>query len=424
MSLPTAHVSEQFILAWILTNPTSINEVASRLPRPEVLHHAKYRKLYQRMLEMSARGMVPDVAAVTTDQTAAQLVFIGEIITTLPESLYLQVVLLRQEEQLDTHVRLIMDAYVKRETALAYERGEAAEEVMARFSDLSRAGTIRVFDAAEMADMVYAMLTDKQKLLPYPFRELNRATAGGMRKGEMIVVAARQAQGKSAFLQNIALHLATTNHKVLFVSAEMSAKDLAGRWTTILSKQQVLRPDGLNNMAAAMDGMGALAEIQHNLVGAEMTSVAGIEMLLKKQEFDLVCVDYLQKLTSINPKPKSEYERVSEISRTLDNLCQKYQIPMVVAAQFNRRAEGQQPMISDLRDSGQIEADADMVISLWQKEKGVAVNGREKVSVDILKNRNGYSFFNGESGLDHFLWFDKPHFTFSDPDMSHQEGPF
>lgn len=425
MPTPTAPLSEQFILAWILTDPSSVHEVVTKVPNPDVFHTARYRKLYQHILEITARGLTPDMAAITREQTLEQVGIMGEIITTLPDPLYLQVVVIRNDDQLDTHVRLLMDAFVKRETALAFERGEAADQVMDRLSMLTRTGSHRIFNGAELADLVYAVLTDKPDLIPFAYRELNRASAGGMRKGEMIIIGARQGVGKSAFLQNQAMHTVETGKRVLFVSAEMGSDALAGRWATIKSKQQILRFDGIADMQAATRAAGEMSEWGDRLITAEMTSVAAIESQLKSSPFDLVCVDYLQKMTSINPKPRSEYERVSEISRTLDNMCQKYQVPMMVAAQFNRRAEGIQPSIADLRDSGQIEADADMVISIWQKNQDKDIGGREKLYFDILKNRNGFTLHNSPDVPDSkefSLWFDKPNFTIFDTAYAYLEG--
>ena len=228
----------------------------------------------------------------------------------------------------------------------------------------------------------------------------------------------RQGGGKSVFLQNIAYHVLEAGKRVLFVSAEMGSTDLAGRWVTMISKQQVLRQNKEIDQAKAMEAVGQVSAWGNRLMVHELVSVAGVEQALKDfpGQIDLVCVDYLQKLSAINPRAKSEYERVSEVSRTLDNLCQRYQVPMIVAAQFNRRAEGQQPTIADLRDSGQIEADADMVISLWQKPEEVKQGGQKiKIYIDVLKNRNGYQIHNGE-GHEHALWFDKPNFTLYETD--------
>ncbi len=425
MHTPTAPLSEQFVLAWVLTDPTSVHEVIAKLPNAEVFYNAHYRKLYQHLLELVVSGLVADMASITSQQSFDQMAVVGDIITTLPDPLYIQVIALRNEDQLETHVRLMMDAFIKRETALAFERGEAADQVMARLGELTRTGEHRVFNGSDLANLVYAVLTDKPDLVPFAYRELNRATAGGMRKGEMIIIGARQGMGKSAFLQNQAMHTVETGKRVLFVSAEMGSDALAGRWATIKSKQQVLRFDGVVDMTAATRAMAEMDEWGDRMVTAEMTSVAAIESQLKKSPFDLVCVDYLQKMTGINPKPRSEYERVSEISRILDNLCQKYQVPMMVAAQFNRKAEGMQPSIADLRDSGQIEADADMVISLWQTNQDKNINGHEKVYFDVLKNRNGFTLHNSletPTGKEFSLWFDKANFTIFDTAYAFLEG--
>jgi replicative DNA helicase len=419
-SLPSVPLSEQFIMACLLLQPDRLAWVATALPEATMFADGFYQRLYVAMRDVASRDQVPDLGVMWQlfPQEGGK---ITEVITTLPDELWLEAKLVQR--QLETHAALIKDAFVRREASLALSRGETAGAVLERLNGFTSIGQDRLFDAGEVADLVYAELTNQQSRISFPFRLLNVATSGGLRPGEMAIVAARQGGGKSAFLQNIVLHNARAGKRVLFVSAEMGSADLGGRWVTMLSRQQVLRFEGLEDRQAVMSAIAQLRAWKDRLLVQELVNVAGIEQTLRERRgsIDLVCVDYLQKLSPLNTKARSEYERVSDVSRTLDNLCQRYQVPMVVAAQFNRRAEGQQPSIADLRDSGQIEADADLVVSLWQKPDEQGDPAKSKVYLDILKNRNGFTLHNSP-GAEYALLFDKPRFVFHNIDQHREEA--
>jgi replicative DNA helicase len=411
--LPTCPHSEQFLLACVLRDADNLAAIASELPDPKMFSQAPYRDLYTRMLEQLSAGMRPDMLTLSDEHDIPSMTRLTDILTELPDDLFMQA--LQPKEGIETHAKLVRDAYIKSQAQLALSRGESAGEVLAHLNTLAAGGHDRTFTAADIADLVYHELTTAPERISLTYRNLNKATSGGIRRGELVVIAARQGGGKSAFMQNVALDALQGGKRVLFVTAEMSSVDMGGRWATILSKQQIMRRSEQTDLSKSTDAIAEMHDWGDRLMVRELVNVAGVEQALKDfpGQIDLVCVDYLQKLSATNPRLKSEYERVSDVSRTLDNLCQRYQVPMLVAAQFNRKAEGQQPSIADLRDSGAIEADADMVISLWQKPGEPPIHGLTKVYLDILKNRNGYTIHNGE-GAECALWFDKPHFTFTD----------
>src|SRR5690606_7743684 len=152
-------------------------------------------------------------------------------------------------------------------------------------------GQDRLFDASQIASLVYAEITEQQERVPFPYRLLNMATSGGLRKGELAIIAARQGMGKSSMLQNIGLHAIKAGKRVLFVSAEMGSTDLGGRWVTILSRQQVLRFEGLQNKQAAISAIEKIHEWRDRLLVQELVNVSGIEQTLRDRAgaIDLVC---------------------------------------------------------------------------------------------------------------------------------------
>ncbi len=147
----------------------------------------------------------------------------------------------------------------------------------------------------------------------------------------------------------------------------------------------------------------------------DLTAVEQLKTHLDKNAaYDVVFVDYLQQLHT-RSGGKGEFELVTSVTRQLDAMSKMFHLPFVVASQFSRAAEGQQPSMASLRSSGQIEQAADVIISLWSKPEEQTDPTRAKVYMDILKNRNGYTVING--AREYALWFDKPTFTFRDIDQ-------
>lgn len=411
ITLESAPLSEQFLLASALLHPEKVNWLFTAIPDKHFFTNGFYARVYDEIRELTAQGKVADIGSLfpSFPNETGEL---SEITSTLPDELWIDSSL--SQRQFDTHASLVKEAWVKRETRLALERGDAMADILSRIATTSATGHDQVFNGVELVKLITQAMSNNQARIPFHLSMLNTATSGGLRAGELCIVAARQGGGKSAFLQQAALHALKQGKRVLFASGEMTPDDLAGRWITQLTHQQVLRNETYDASLAAL-GMAEIEGWGDRLVVHALTNVKGVEDSLRDAngEIDIVFVDYLQKLSPISSRARSEYERVSEVSRTLDNLAQEYRVPMMVAAQFNRNAEGQQPSIADLRDSGQIEADADMVLSLWGKPEEQTDPSKAKVYCDILKNRNGFTFKNTPGG-EYALWFDKPHFSFAE----------
>ncbi len=235
---------------------------------------------------------------------------------------------------------------------------------------------------------------DCQKL-ELPFRTI-QSTTGGFMPGEMWIIAARPSVGKTALLENVAHYLASKNKNVLFVSAEMTTNALMDRFisrqTTIPTSE--LRRGVVKDSPAYLKIMKETENFKINVLdgSSDVASIYAKAKRLKLQnKLDIIFVDYLQRLEG---KGESEYQRVTRISNGLKNLALELKVPIVVAAQYNRQADNGQPKLADLRDSGNIEQDADVVLSLWLEKQVSEGNDKQITNCDILKNRQG-STFNG-----------------------------
>ena len=232
------------------------------------------------------------------------------------------------------------------------------------------------------------------------FRELDNITAG-LQRGELIIIAGRPSMGKTAFALNIAEHTALADdNPVAIFSMEMSASALAQRMISSLGRVNAhsiktgkLEEKDWNRID------GAIQQIKNAPIYIDDTpSLTPIELrararrIQREKGLELIVVDYLQ-LMSVPGSNENRAVEISEISRNLKALARELNIPVIALSQLNRSVEqrtDKRPQMSDLRDSGAIEQDADLIAFIYREEvydketdkKGVAL-------IDIAKQRNG-----------------------------------
>ncbi len=237
--------------------------------------------------------------------------------------------------------------------------------------------------------------------LPTGFVDLDRETAG-LQEGDLIVIAGRPSMGKTALALNIAEHLAVKERlPVAIFSMEMGAAQLAQRLLGSISRvdQQKMRTGRL-----ADEEWSALSEAVANLHDApiyidETGGLNALELRTRARRINRQCgqlkmivVDYLQ-LMSASSEGENRATEISVISRSLKSLAKELKCPVVALSQLNRALEqrpNKRPVMSDLRESGAIEQDADLILAIYREEvytpdtpdKGVA-------EINILKQRNG-----------------------------------
>ena len=211
---------------------------------------------------------------------------------------------------------------------------------------------------------------------------------GPMRPKQLIIGAGRPGMGKTAFALSYALGAAAQGHGVLFVSLEMSGAELAARMTADLCFDgqdgvpfSAIRDGNLNDwqMRRAHEAASRARAMPFEIVDVGSLTSGRLSMIVRRharrlkargQQLDLVVVDYLQ-LLSPDGKGKSNYEAVSEVSRNLKALAKDQDVAVLALAQLSREVEkrpDKRPQLSDLRDSGQIEQDADAVLFLLRPE--------------------------------------------------------
>lgn len=249
---------------------------------------------------------------------------------------------------------------------------------------------------------------------------------GPLRPKQLVIGAGRPGMGKTAVALSYALGAAQNGHGVLFVSLEMSSRELAQRLAADLCFERdpipfaAIRDGRLSTAQHRMlhEARDYMRELPFQVIDAGSLTTGRLSSLIRRharrmeakgQKLELVVVDYLQ-LLSPDARPRSNYEAVSEVSRALKAMAKDHGVPILALAQLSREVEkrpDKRPQLSDLRDSGQIEQDADAVMFLmraeyylrkeeplvtdpkriaWEQQMEVA---RNKIEFIVAKRRNG-----------------------------------
>lgn len=277
---------------------------------------------------------------------------------------------------------------------------EVKNEVVQKFLNIK---TNKKNSNAEMKDVMIETLKDiddkYQKRDDYSLRtgylDLDKIIEG-LHEQELTLLGARPGVGKTAFSLQMAEHIAKKGIYVYFVSLEMSRKQLGNR---IIAREaeidsHVLRMGWLTeeNFAKINEVAGNVADIKM-CIDSESTTIQDIEdkanELKQEKNLGLMVIDYLQLLKSRNKFTNREQE-VADISRRLKLLSKELDIPVVALCQLNRETEKRRrPLLSDLRESGSLEQDADNVIFLYVDDEEKVKNRVIDVEVIVAKQRNG-----------------------------------
>jgi len=275
------------------------------------------------------------------------------------------------EEISQTFVNTIAKSLSQRKGVVAC--GAASKEAFAEFLEVDAGGT---------------------QAIPTGLEKLDAILGGGFKKGSLYVLAARPGVGKSALAIQMTYETAKRGLRASYASLEMSSSECAGR--LLSNASGVRKPTGkgflnaghkqkLETQVQAMQGWPIIFKDDNQ------ATMQSIEAFIAKQrlegELGLIVVDYLQLLSS--PGHDSRVQEVSHISRSLKAIAMEYEVPVLALSQLNRALESanRNPMLSDLRESGSIEQDADCVL-LMHREKEVDPTN-DDIICNVAKNRNG-----------------------------------
>ena len=236
----------------------------------------------------------------------------------------------------------------------------------------------------------YFRESSKQKI-ELEFATMNDMT-GGFEQGDMIVIGARPAVGKSAFATQITSHIADLGKRIAYFNLEMTEKQIYERFLSSASGiglQRIRRAiaftgDEKERFDKANDILSAKDKI---IVTTGSQTVTSIRNEIKKHEYDLVIIDYLQLVKPEGRYKGNRFAEVGDISHSIKAIATDFNIPVIVLSQLNRASAGREdkePTMSELRESGDIEQDASVIILLWNMDEEGITKGCK-----IEKNRQG-----------------------------------
>ena len=255
---------------------------------------------------------------------------------------------------------------------------------------------LNALDKIEAASRMKGSVTG----MPTGFIDLDYKTSG-FQPSDLILIAARPSMGKTAFVLNIAEYMAfRSNETVAIFSLEMSKEQLVNRLFALESRvdSQILRTGNLNDndWSSLIEAAGVIG--RSNLIIDDTPGISVSELRSKCRKYKLehnlgiIMIDYLQ-LMQGSRRAESRQQEISDISRSLKEIARELQVPVVALSQLSRAVEQRpdhRPMLSDLRESGAIEQDADVVMFLYRDDYyNHDTEKKDVAEVIIAKQRNG-----------------------------------
>ena len=412
--MPHSVEAEQSVIGAMMLDQEAIS-VAQELLTSEDFYQKQYGMLFEAMTGLYSEGKPVDMITLQdrlkemdVPPEISSLEFIRDMITAVPTSAnvryYAQIV---QDKALLR--RLIK---VNEDIANAcYAGKEKVEDIMEDtekqiFQVLQKKNTddfvpikqvvLNALDKIEMASRNKGSVTG----LATGFIDLDYKTSG-LQPSDLILIAARPSMGKTAFVLNIAEHMAFRNDiTVAIFSLEMSKEQLVNRLFSLESRvdAQILRNGNLNDTdwANLIEAAGIIGRSHMIIDDTPGISVAELRSKCRKYKLEhnlgIIMIDYLQ-LMQGSKKSESRQQEISDISRSLKEIARELQVPVVALSQLSRVVEQRpdhRPMLSDLRESGAIEQDADVVMFLYRDDYYNKDTDRKDVAeVIIAKQRNG-----------------------------------
>ncbi len=412
---PQSIPSEQAVLGSIMLRKDAMHEVEDMVSA-DSFYVEKHKIIFQAMLDLASKNEPIDMLSLSSKlMERKQLERIGgnqylaEIVNTVPSS-----------TNIKHYADIVQKKYVLRSlieaadyvSELAFEEGDdhmddildLAEKKI--FSVVSSPKNQKYTSLKEALPEAYERLEklheNKGMLrgLPTGFKDLDNMLSG-LQNSDLIILAARPSMGKTTLALDIARMTATTHEKsVVIFSLEMSSQQLVDRMLSAESRVNAwnLRTGRLSSdreFSHLRDSLDKLAKAKIYIDDQPGNSIVRMKALCRRLKaekgLDLIIVDYLQLMTT-SKNYDSMVNQVTEISRSLKSLAKELDVPVLALSQLSRAVEsrGGKPRLSDLRDSGSIEQDADVVMFIHREDKGKDESERTNIAeILVEKHRNG-----------------------------------
>lgn len=413
--MPHSIEAEQAVIGSMIMDEEAV-ETALEMLLPEDFYGKQYGTLFQAMKELNTESKPVDLITLqdklreeNVPEEFAGMDFIKEMFDSVPTSAnikyYAGIVkekslmrkLIRTTEEITAQcyqgaetVDVLMDMTEKKIFHLMQSRGSA------EFTPIRKI-VIDALERIEAASKQNGSITG----VSTGFIDLDYQTSG-MQPSDLILIAARPSMGKTAFALNIAQHMAFRAQMTTAIfSLEMSKEQLVNRFFALESRvdAQVLRNGRLEDSDWEKLIEGAEIIGNSNLIIDDTPSISITELRSKcrkyKMEMNLgvIIIDYLQLMSGSNGRSSSRQQEVSDISRSLKALARELNVPVIALSQLSRAVEqrdDKRPMLSDLRESGAIEQDADVVMFIYRDDYYNKESEKKNIAeIIVAKQRNG-----------------------------------
>ncbi len=414
--LPPQNIeAEQAVLGAIFLEPSSLT-LASEILIPEDFYRAAHQKIFNCMLTLSDKGKAVDLVTVTEELSAAKLIediggvsYLSELAGAVPTAANMEYYAKIVEEKsllrrlIRTATTIAQEGYT-REDEVEVLLGEAEKNIL-EVAQRKNAGAfhnikdvlVRTYDNIEIMHNRKGDITG----IPTGFTELDKMTAG-FQRNDLIIVGARPSVGKTAFALNIAQNVATkTEENIAIFSLEMGAEQLVMRMLCAegnIDAQRLrtgsLTDDDWGKLTMAMGSLSNAGIFIDDTPGVRIQEIRSKCRRLKQEHgLGMILIDYLQLIVGSGRAGENRQQEVSEISRSLKALARELQVPVIALSQLSRGVEQRQdkrPMMSDIRESGSIEQDADIVAFLYRDDYyDKESEDKNIIEIIIAKQRNG-----------------------------------
>ena len=418
--LPQNIEAEMSVLGVAFLNKNSLVKICEDL-YPEMFYSEANRKLFEAIKSCYDEKIPVDITTVKEQldkkknlSAIGGIEYISEVIDSVATA-----------TNIDYYIKIVKDKALLRNLIETAEEiatnGYEDDEDVTTFLDDAEKKILNVVKERQTSDFIHikdAIAIAQENLeklsqnnsdltgLPTGFYDLDKATAG-LHAGEMIIIAARPGMGKTAIALNIAVNAAKTTKKAVAIfNLEMPAEQLVNRMRSAVGQvdSHKIQTGQLNHedWKRINEANSQLAETNIQIVDDDGITASEIKakcrtLANKEEGLGLVIIDYLQLVTSGGRRPESRQQEVSDISRSLKTMAMELKVPVIALAQLSRSAEKREnnkPMLADLRESGSIEQDADMVLFVNRNDYYKAkeqLEASKNVVADIIiaKHRKG-----------------------------------
>ena len=415
--MPHNYDAEQAVLGAMFLSKYAAQKCVENLSQ-ELFYSESHQKIFSVVSELIENSKPVDITTVTEElekkkflKEIGGIVYLTELVNSVPSA-----------SNVDEYIKIVNEKAILRRLILesdrinkqAYDASEELNDILdsAEKGILNVVKTRKGTEFRSIQEVLFKTQSDLEKLaqnkgeitgLSTGFYEIDRITSG-LHPNELIIIAARPAMGKTAFALNLATNIAENQSKaVALFNMEMGAEQLAIRMLSSAGqidqnklKRGYFEHDDWKRINQAMSRLADTKLFIDDTPGMTMSEIKAKcrRLASQKDGLAIVIIDYLTLIQGSTKYQGNRQQEVSEISRSLKTMAMELEVPVIALAQLSRSVEGREdkrPMLSDLRESGSIEQDADIVAALHAPSVEVPIDENLPVPIQliILKHRNG-----------------------------------